>query len=207
MQQSKNQSSIPGVLRNRLLAVIFTITAAGGAGVVAVSSHTTAVIIPSPAVQLAIEIGSYYEGTRYEPYQDTAGNWTVCRGITFNVQLNKTYTPSECRNLELQHYLYLEQHATLLYRHWQNYNVYVKASLLDMLFNLGVPQVKTSTHLKLANSGNLPAACEQMTRWVWAVDARSGQKIQLAGLVDRRSSTAELCAEWGRTGHFSEGLL
>jgi lysozyme len=25
--------------------------------------------------------------------------------------------------------------------------------------------------------------------------------------VDRRDTTRELCAEWGRTGHFSGGLL
>lgn len=191
------KSSIPKSLRNQLLGAAFVVSAVGGVGVAALHDA------PSKTVLLAMELGSYYEGTRYEPYQDSAGVWTVCRGITFNVALDKTYTKAECHALELAHYQELERAAKRMYMHWRSYNLYVQASMLDMLFNLGVPQISNSTHLKLANSDNLPAACEQMTRWVWAVDARTGQKVQLAGLVDRRNSTAELCSQWGRDGHFS----
>lgn len=191
------KSSIPKSLRNQLLAAAFAVSAVGGVSTVAMHDA------PSPAVRLAMELGSYYEGTRYEPYQDSAGVWTVCRGITHNIIPNKRYTPSECRHLELTHYRYLEEKAHGLYAHWYSYNVYVQASMLDMLFNLGVPQVRNSTHLKLANNGDLQGACAQMTRWVWAQDAASGKKVRLNGLVDRRDSTAELCAQWGRDGHFS----
>lgn len=189
-------SKLPKQLRTQLLA---TVAAVGIGGGVLLSQPNA----PSPAVQLAAEIGSHYEGTRYQAYQDSAGVWTVCRGITANVQQGKTYTEAECKHLELTHYIELELAAKQLYTHWYSYNLYVQASMLDMLFNLGVPQVRASTHLKLANSGDLQGACTQMTRWVWAVDAQTGQKVQLEGLKNRRQSTAELCQDWGRDGHFS----
>lgn len=194
------KSSIPKSLRNQLLGAAFAVSAVGGVGTVAVQQAS------SSAVRLAMELGEHYEGTRFTPYQDSAGVWTVCRGITFNVVPNKQYSPSECRSIELQHYRYLEEKAQSLYVHWHSYNLYVRASMLDMLFNLGVPQVRNSTHLTLANNGDLQGACAQMTRWVWAQDAASGKKVRLNGLIDRRNSTAELCAQWGRDGHFSSSI-
>ena len=41
----------------------------------------------------------------------------------------------------------------------------------------------------------------------WVRGTVAGQKVTLPGLVDRRATTQELCAEWGRTGHFSEHIL
>ena len=58
---------------------------------------------------------------------------------------------------------------------------------------------------RLANAGDLVGACLQMPRWV--LGTVNGQKLPQPGLIDRRETTRELCAEWGRTGHFSEGLL
>ena len=49
-------------------------------------------------------------------------------------------------------------------------------------------------------------ACAQMLRWVWGHDAHTGQKVRWMGLVKRRNATAEICAEWGRDGHFSAGV-
>lgn len=196
-------SSIPKSLQARLLATVMTVSGVGvGVGVSSSITHSNV----SPAVQLAIELGDHYEGSRLVPYQDSAGVWTVCRGITFDVDINKRYSAAECKALEAGHYKELERVAKTLYKNWYSYNVYVRASMLDMLFNLGVPQVRNSTHLKLANNGDLQGACEQMTRWVWAQDAASGKKVRLNGLVSRRNSTAELCAQWGRDGHFSSPI-
>lgn len=195
-------SNLPIPLKTRLLSTA-AVTLCSFVGMAMIVHEPSAPNTTSPAVALAMEIGSYYEGSRLTAYQDSAGVWTVCRGITANVQPNTVYTETQCRQLERAHYLELEQAAQSLYRHWHSYNPYVQASLLDMLFNLGEPQVRRSTHLKLANAGDLIAACQQMTRWVWAVDAQTGQKVQLEGLKNRRQSTAELCQDWGRDGHFS----
>lgn len=198
---STSTSSVPSFLRTRLLAVAL---AAGGAGFGAASIATNTVDSPSPELLLAMELGAYYEGVRFTPYQDAGGIWTVCRGITgAAVKRGKTYTEAECKQLELTHYQRVEREAKQLYTHWSEYNIWVRASMLDMLYNLGSPQVRTSTHRKLANAGDLPGACLQMTRWVWGRDARTGKKVQWNGLVERRGTTAELCSSWGRDGHFS----
>ena len=198
-------SSVPQSLRQRLLA-----TALAAAGVGAGAGYTVAdapiLASPSPEVLLAMEIGAHYEGLRLVPYRDGAGGgvWTVCRGITGPAVVpGKRYSEAECKQLELRHYLRVEREARRLYRHWADYNLWVRASMLDMLYNLGATQVGGSTHLRLANAGKLDEACAQMLRWVWGRDARTGQRVQWQGLKNRRATTTEICAEWGRDGHFT----
>ena len=167
---------------------------------------------PSAAVILAQEIGYHFESSgRHigKPYIDKAGKgqpWTVCAGITGkNVDPNKYYTPAECKALEMPHYIAAEKLAKSALKHWGTYNPYVQASFIDMGFNVPSALAPTTTIVKLANQGKLDAACAQMPRWVYGtVDGRS---VRLNGLVDRRGTTAELCLEWGRTGHFSASLL
>lgn len=64
---STSTSSVPSFLRTRLLAVAL---AAGGAGFGAASIATNTVDSPSPELLLAMELGAYYEGVRFTPYQD-----------------------------------------------------------------------------------------------------------------------------------------
>ena len=59
--------------------------------------------------------------------------------------------------------------------------------------------------LKAYGAIAVAGACEQMPRWVRGTVA--GQKVTLPGLVDRRGTTRELCAEWGRDGHFSSSVI
>lgn len=197
-------SSVPSGLRGRLLSI--GLAASLGAGTGFATSELTGADAPalSTAVLLAMELGDHYEGVRFTPYRDTGGIWTVCRGITgAAVRPGKTYTEHECKQLEITHYQRIEREAKSLYTHWHSYNPWVQASMLDMLYNLGAGQVRQSTHRKLANAGDLTGACQQMTRWVYGRLASTGQKVQLAGLVKRRTTSAELCADWGRDGHFS----
>lgn len=194
-------------LRKRLVraALAITMGAAGG-----VATHYAAQ--PSDAVVLAMELGSHYESSGRHigtPYRDTIGKgqpWTVCNGVTGpDVVPGRYYSADDCRRLELPRYLEAERWAKREFAFWGSYNVWVRASMLDMIYNLGAPAVAGSTLLRLANAGNLDAACEQMPRWVrGTVDGRS---VVQPGLVDRRSATRELCAQWGRDGHFSAGLI
>ncbi|WP_375708228.1 glycoside hydrolase family protein [Delftia acidovorans] len=59
--------------------------------------------------------------------------------------------------------------------------------------------------LSATNAGQLDAACQQMPRWVYGTV--NGVPTRLPGLVDRRDATRELCAQWGRDGHFSAALV
>ena len=196
-------SKVPTVLRSKLmqLAVGFAV---GATTYVAVEQPAK----PSQAVQLAMELGAHYESSGRHigvPYVDKLGKGqplTVCNGVTGpEVVAGRYYSKDDCYRLELPKYLQAERAAKRLFNHWATYNVWVQASFIDMLYNLGEGAVRGSTMLGLANAGKLEAACAQMPRWVRGTV--NGQSVQLPGLVGRRTTTAELCRDWGRDGHFS----
>ena len=83
--------------------------------------------------------------------------------------------------------------------------MWVQASFIDVAYNVPSALAAGTGMARLANAGDLAGACLQMPRWV--LGTVNGQKLPQPGLIDRRETTRELCAEWGRTGHFSEGLL
>lgn len=191
-------------LRGRLLAVAASL-AVSGAGVASYVAGK-----PSAAVVLAQELGAYYEaGGRHigTPYVDRIGRGqplTVCNGVTGpEVVAGRRYSVDDCRRLELAKYVEAERAARGMLRHWDTYNVWVQASVLDMVYNLGAPAVAGSTMVALANAGDLAGACAQMPRWVYGTV--EGQRVRLPGLVDRRDATRELCAEWGRSGRLVAG--
>ncbi|THJ30930.1 lysozyme, partial [Lampropedia aestuarii] len=129
-------SKIPASLKQRLLVAAFSLSAAGGYAVYEASQ-------PSAAVQLAHEIGAHYESSGRHigtPYVDTLGKgrpWTVCNGVTGpDVIAGKTYTREECKALELKILQRSEKAAKRMFAHWDDYNVWVQASIIDMLYNL-----------------------------------------------------------------------
>lgn len=195
------------ILKNRLLQAA-TALAIGAAG--AVSTHVPDK--PSAAVVLARELGSYYESSGRHigvPYVDKLGKGqplTVCNGVTGpEVVAGRYYTPADCHRLELPRYQQAERQARAALHHWGSYNPWVQASFLDMIYNLGPSVLDGTTIVRLANAGDLVGACQQMPRWVRGTV--QGKSVVLPGLVDRRDATRELCAEWGRDGHFSAAAL
>jgi lysozyme len=192
------------VLRKRLLAVAASVAVAGGAFVAGQR--------PSAEVLLAMELGAHFESSGRHigtPYVDRLGKGqplTVCNGITGpDVVAGRFYTREDCHRIEVPRYRTAEKQAKARLQHWDTYNPWVRASFIDMVFNLGPGALTDTTIQRLANAGDLAGACAQMPRWVYGTMA--GQRTKLPGLVDRRDTTNELCAEWGRSGHFSAGLL
>lgn len=197
-------------IRNRLLTTATAIAASAlGAGSLFYVQEANT---PSPAVLLAMDIGHHFESSGKhigKPYIDKVGKgqpWTVCAGITGKgVDPTRYYTPEDCKALETPRYIQAERDAKRALTNWSSYNVWVRASFIDMMFNVPSALAPNTTIRKLANAGRLDAACEQMPRWVYGTV--SGKSVQLQGLVDRRVTTAELCAQWGRPGHFSAKML
>lgn len=197
-------------IKNRLVKAALAITFAG-ASVLTYNLGGRPVQV-SPEVQLAYELGAHFESSGRHigtPYVDRLGKGqplTVCNGVTGpEVVAGRYYTEDDCKRLEIPKYLAAERAAKQRFRYWDSYNVWVRASFLDMLYNLGPAALDGTETLALANTGNLVAACDRMPRWVWGTV--NGQKAQLPGLIDRRTTTRELCAEWGRDGHFSAALI
>ena len=175
------------ILRKRLLA-------ASGAG----------------AVVIAGILGAWYEGTGptqkhasgevlYIPYKDPVGIWTVCRGVTGSaVVSSKRYTEAECVALERKHYASAEQAARRLFPGYASYSEWTQAALLDWLYNTGENDATVNSTLRRKfNSGDIDGGCRELVRWV---NGRvKGQLVKLAGLVDRRDATQEICLKWGRS--------
>lgn len=194
-------------LRNRLLATAAGLAAAAAGGYVATKEAG-----PSPAVALASEIGLHYESSGRHigtPYIDRLGKGqplTVCAGVTGpEVVAGRYYRPEDCERLERPKYREAERQARRALRNWDTYNVWVQASFIDMAYNVPSALEPSTTVMRLANAGQLDAACQQMPRWVYGTV--NGVPARLPGLVDRRDATRELCAQWGRDGHFSAVLL
>ncbi|KQP43901.1 lysozyme [Pseudorhodoferax sp. Leaf274] len=192
-------------LRNRLLAIAASAVLASGTAYVASQQ-------PSAEVVLAMELGSHFESSGRHigtPYVDHLGKGqplTVCNGITGpGVEAGRYYTREDCHRMELPRYREAEKQAKNRLRYWDTYNAWVRASFIDMVFNLGPGALDGTTIQRLANAGDLAGACAQMPRWVYGTV--SGQRTRLPGLEARRDATRELCAEWGKDGHFSAGLL
>lgn len=199
-------SGVPAVLRSKLLQLAIGF-AAGAATYVAVEQS------PSHEVQLAMEIGAHYESSgRHigKPYIDKLGKGqplTVCNGVTGpEVVAGRYYTPDDCKRLEQPKYLAAEKAAKRQFARWSSYNIWVRASIIDMIYNLGEASVAASTLRAQANAGAaFEVWCPQMERFVYGTVG--GKKARLPGLVDRRGTTAELCRDWGRDGHFSQQHL
>lgn len=198
-------SNVPQSLKIRLLTAASTF-AVGAVGVLAVQDAKIA-----PEVIMAMEIGAYYESSGRHigtPYIDKIGKGqplTVCNGVTGRmVVADRYYTEDDCRRLEYPIYKDAARSAKQMFTHWDAYNPWVRASIIDMIYNLGAASVRSSTMLKLANAGDLMAACAQMPRWVFGtVNAKS---VKLPGLVNRRGTTAELCSQGGKPGHWTYGM-
>jgi len=62
-----------------------------------------------------------------------------------------------------------------------------KAAFVSFAYNVGAGAFCGSTLVKLANSGDMAAACAQLSRWTFA-----GGK-QLKGLVNRRADERRIC--------------
>ena len=159
-------------LRNSVLA-------AAGGGAMAIA----AMLITGPNGNDGLE------GVRYKAYQDVVGVWTVCYGHTGkDILLGKTYTKAECDAL-------LNKDLALVAR---QINPYIKVpipettrgALYSFVYNVGAGNFKTSTLLYLINRGDIPGACDQLRRWIYA------GKQQWEGLITRREVEREVCL-WG----------
>ncbi|MCM2131471.1 lysozyme [Larsenimonas rhizosphaerae] len=142
------------------------------------------------ALSLSIQVVSYFEGTSLETYPDPVGIPTICTGHTGpTVALHQTRSPEECTEL-LKGDLgqaFDAINASLAPDINQTLPPTRRAALASFIFNVGEGAFQQSTLLKRLNAGQTRAACDQLSRWVYA----SGRKM--SGLVKRREAERALC--------------
>lgn len=187
---------IPSQLRTRLAAIALVLPSAVVAGGSAYL-YSGDRYVPAEVV-VAMEIGSYYEsGGRHigTPYIDKLGKGqplTVCAGVTgAGVVAGRYYTEADCRRLELPRYMRVYAQTRQMFTHYSSYDTWARASWIDAVWNLGAGAVAGSSMLRMANTGNAAGACEAQKAWV--LGTVNGVKKRLTGLINRRSTTRDLC--------------
>lgn len=209
---SDDTSRVPAWLGARLVAVCLLAGLGGGGAILATRATDEALRdqfvqavaadeTTSPAVKIAMVMGSYYESSGKHigtPYVDKLGKGrplTVCNGITGpGVVAGKWYTPGECYQLELGRYLQAEREAGRLLVYWVAYDPFVQGTFIDFVHNKGSDALATSTMRRKANAGDLEGACRENPRW--NKGTVNGVATVLPGLQLRGNANDEICREW-----------
>jgi GH24 family phage-related lysozyme (muramidase) len=143
------------------------------------------------ALALAVALAVPAEGLRQAAYRDPVGILTVCYGHTGGVDPTRKYSLDECKDL-----LDEDMRAALdaVERCRPGLPAPVLAAFSDAVFNLG-PRIacdtRNSTAARMLASGDIKAACEQLTRWDKARVA--GVMVALPGLTKRREKERDVC--------------
>jgi len=206
------ESKVPPWLVSRLAALVLTAGLAGGG--VFMAGHVTDAALrdqyvqavasdtaTSPAVKIAMVMGSYYESSGKHigtPYVDKLGKGqplTVCNGITgAGVVAGRYYAPADCYQLELGRYVLAERAASAQLTYWRDYDPFAQAVFIDFVHNKGSDALAASTMRRKANAGDLEGACRENPRW--NKGTVNGVSTVLPGLQLRADSNTEICATW-----------
>lgn len=129
---------------------------------------------------------SMLEGTRYVPYEDVVGVWTVCEGYAGkDVVRGKTYTRAECDNLTRTQ---LAAHGADVLRctkvplSQHEYDAYT-----IFTYNVGGAAFCGSSLVKKLNKNDHVGACNGLLAW----DMAGGKHVP--GLARRRQFEHRLC--------------
>lgn len=133
----------------------------------------------------AAKIISDFEGMKLKAYKCPAGIWTVGYGHTgSDVHEGMEISAEDATRLLYKDMLEADAAIDELVDVHLTENQ--RAALLSFIFNVGRNAFRSSTMLRLLNSGNYAAASLQFARW-----DKAG-KVQLPGLVKRRAKEREL---------------
>lgn len=141
------------------------------------------------------------EGSRTTAYLDSAGIWTICRGLTriYGRPVVKTdkLAQAECDRLDgIEQARGLAEMQSLVRPEvWVTLTPAARAGLASWcVHNLGAAKCKTSTALRKLNEGHRNEACAAITLWIkdGGKDCRD-RANGCFGQVDRRQLEDEMC--------------
>ncbi|SMC27199.1 lysozyme [Andreprevotia lacus DSM 23236] len=142
-------------------------------------------LLGAGALALAASLTSHFEGRVDHTYRDPVGILTSCVGHTGpELRMGQTFSAAQC---DAQLYADLLKHADALNCIKRPLSDGQKAAFLSFAFNVGNARFCDSGIVRKANAGDLPGACAELGRWVYA----GGR--QLPGLVQRRAAERAAC--------------
>lgn len=138
-----------------------------------------------------------WEGTENKAYRDIVGVITICSGETRGVKIGDYMTDAECEALT--------QNAVIEFSKGIDDVVTVPmtakyhASLTSWAYNVGLGAAKSSTLVRVLNTGDYKGACEQLIKKDYSSGRCRGYGCGYAGgrmikgLQNRRKAEYELC--------------
>ncbi|MBA8886137.1 lysozyme [Dokdonella fugitiva] len=149
--------------------------------------------VMSAVLAVASPCVMWFEGMVPHTYRDPVGIPTACYGHTGpDVTLGRSYSADECRRL-LDGDL-AEAYAAVAQCVRVPVEPYEAAAMVSFAFNAGGHAFCGSTMLRLVNAGADGAVfCQQLMRWTKATVPVIGVKVELPGLVKRRTAEREMC--------------
>lgn len=140
------------------------------------------------ATKLAIEIIKRFEGCKLTAYLCPAKKWTIGYGHTKGVKEGQTITQQEAEALLAADLAWVER--AVANNVSVNLEPHQEAALLSFVFNVGEPNFRESTLLRMVNDRLFASAAKQFLSWVWVT--KNGVKRKSAGLIRRREAEKKL---------------
>lgn len=152
------------------------------------------------ALAMGIALVMPYEGLSYRSYLDPIGIPTICYGHTAaDVQLGQEHSAEQCEALLRQD---MGEALAIVDQSVKGEQpITRRAALASFVYNVGARNFRRSTLLERLNAGNIPAACDEITRWIYAGHGEHQRALQ--GLIRRRAMERQLCL-YGTTSSKSE---
>uniref|UniRef100_UPI000B27F421 lysozyme n=1 Tax=Xanthomonas citri TaxID=346 RepID=UPI000B27F421 len=143
----------------------------------------------SESIRIATPLTKLSEGLRLRSYVCPAGKLTIGYGHTgYDVTPGLTITQERADAL-LEADLAKALAGVRKYVHVP-LTAQQEAALVDFVFNLGAERLRTSTLLRLLNSGNYASVSTQLPRWVYG--EVNGKAKRLPGLIVRRRANVAM---------------
>lgn len=131
-----------------------------------------------------------WEGLRLKAYLDVVGVWTIGYGHTKTAKPGMVITEKEAERLLREDLAWAEKAVV------NGVKVTITQPMFDAMvslcFNIGAGAFARSTLLRELNAGDIEGAAQQFRVWVKGTDPKTGKKITIRGLVNRRADEEAL---------------
>lgn len=131
--------------------------------------------------EIGFEVIKHFEGLRLRPYRDAAGKFTIGYGHLMRpgeafAQISRKRAEEILRRDVALAEMIVKQHVRV------PLDVNQFSALVALVYNIGAYQFRTSTLLKIVNTGDYARAADEIRRWEYA-----GGRV-LRGLTKRRKA-------------------
>lgn len=122
-------------------------------------------------IAAALSLVATMEGIKYVAYQDAAGIWTLCNGVTAGVKEGDTATPAYCEKLLVRE---LVQHSKPFEKLPKQVPDNVQLAMLDWAYNTGIGGMEQRSVYQHLKAGRWAEACDGLLAW---------RKVRIKGVL------------------------